>query len=155
MRLEPVTSAHYPRLYQILLKAEPWNACSFEVFEAIAVNRSGFSIVSNTGDLVGCVSFSDFAPGLNIVVHCFVEERHRSRWVSRQALKEIAAYIFGHLGLHRMSGYSITGISDKAGEFLLKLGFMQEGTIRQGRKIDDKFYDIKMYGLLKEECRWR
>ena len=155
MWLDTLKEEHYRTLYEIMLRAEPWNICSFEQFKTIASARSGYVIVTPTGEIVGCISFSDLVPDTNIIIHCFVGEKYRRRWVTRQSLKTIADYVFSTLHLRRMSGYSIEGISDMAGEFLLKLGFQHEGTIRSGQKIGDSFYNVKIYGLLKEECRWR
>ncbi len=155
MWLDTLQKKHYRALYEIMLRAEPWNRCTFEQFEGIASGRSGYVIIAPTGELAGCISFSDLAPDANIIIHCFVDGKYRRRWATRQSLKTIAEYVFNTLNLCRISGYSIEGISDIAGKFLLKLGFQHEGTIRRGRRIGDSFYNVKIYGLLKEECKWR
>ena len=70
--------------------------------------------------------------------------------------KDVFDYPFEILGLRRVSSYSIEGVTDKAGRFLEGLGFKQEGVIRnRARKPDGSYADIKIYGLLREEARWK
>ena len=40
-------------------------------------------------------------------------------------------------------------------ERLLKgVGFTKEGVVRKVMKIDNKFVDGAIYGILKEDCKW-
>jgi RimJ/RimL family protein N-acetyltransferase len=40
-------------------------------------------------------------------------------------------------------------------EKLLKgTGFVKEGIVRKAMKVNGKFVDGALYGMLKEECRW-
>lgn len=154
VRLEKIKQEHWRPLYEIVLRAESFNRhMVFEQFATMMQKREGFTIIVDS-DIAGCISFSDFTPETNIIIHCSVDEKFRRRWCTREILHEIAVYVYETLGLHRMSGFSICGVTDEAGEFLLKLGFKVEGIIRKGVKLPAGYYDVKIFGLLKEECKW-
>lgn len=154
VRIEKIKHEHWRHLYEIILRAEPFNGhMVFEQFATMMQKREGFTIFVGS-DIAGCISFSDFVPETNIIIHCTVDASFRRRWCTREILHEIAVYVYETLGLHRMSGFSICGVTDEAGEFLLKLGFQVEGVIRKGVKLLGGYYDVKLFGLMKEECRW-
>lgn len=153
--LEQLAEHHIESLYEIARRSEPsCNCMVYEQFFNMMKSREGFVLrVDNA--VAGCISFSHFTPGLDILIHCTIDERYQRRWCSRPLLKALADYAYGELGVLRVSGYCISGISDKAGEFLRRLGFKHEGTVRNGVKLEDGIFDIKVFGLLKEECTWR
>jgi hypothetical protein len=71
------------------------------------------------------------------------------RWASRRTLKALFSYPFVQLPCTRMTaltGESMTNVRD----FLLRLGFLQEGLVRRGFADDN----CVIYGMLREECRW-
>ena len=155
MRLEVLKDFHYPALLEITKRAEEWHeTMTMEQFKASMEKREGYVLVAKDGSLAGCISFSDYAPEINIIIHCMVEPKYQRRWVSREILKTIANYVYEDLGLHRMTGLCVGIKTDDAGSFLEKLGFKLEGVIRQGVKLPDGMFDLKLYGLLKEECKW-
>lgn len=157
MWLSVLQPQHYKALHEIALRAETSDCpMPYLHFERLMSGRQGYVIVTHNGELAGCVSFDNYTPDLDITIHCFIDPKHHGRWALRRSFyKEIFDYLFGDLGLVRVSGYSVRGISDKAGKFLLGLGFKHEGTIRQRiQKPDGKIYDADMYGLLKDERRW-
>lgn len=155
MRLEVLKDYHYPVLLEIARSAESWHeATTLEQFTATMKLREGFVLVAKDGRLAGCISFSDYAPETNIIIHCTVEPRYQRRWVTREILKSIAKYVYDDLGLPRMSGLCVGNKTDEAGSFLEKLGFKLEGIIRKGVKLPDGYFDLKLYGMLKEECKW-
>ena len=43
----------------------------------------------------------------------------------------------------------------KRNERLLKgTGFVKEGIVRKAMKVDGKYIDGALYGMLREECKW-
>ena len=155
MWLDTLQEKHYRALYEITRRVEPYNAAMlYEQFSLVMSRREGFVVVALSGELAGCISFSDYVPGGNIVIHCTIDEKYQRRWCTKKILREVYSYIFGILDLPRVSGFCIVGVSDKAGEFHLALGGKYEGTIRKGALLPDGLYDVNLYGMLKEECRW-
>ena len=155
MWLDALHPKHHGALYKIAVEAEPYGSDITEAqFRAVMGTREGYVVVGRDGKLVGCISFSDFAPGIDIVLHCMVEDKCRGRWITRKMLKTVFGYLFEDLGLPRVSGFCIPGMSDVAGEALLRLGFKCEGLKRKSARLPDGFHDVKIFGMLKEECRW-
>jgi RimJ/RimL family protein N-acetyltransferase len=71
------------------------------------------------------------------------------RWCSRTALHAIFWYPFEQLKYQR-----ITAVTESTNQpvmaFLCKLGFSQEGVLRQRFTTGDAV----IYGMLRDECRW-
>ena len=155
MWLDVLHEKHYKALYGFTREAEAYDKnCPYEQFAAQLKKREGFVVVAKNGELAGCVTFSDYVPGVNIMIHCTVADKYQKRWVTRGILKRVSEYVYDELGLGRMTGFCVPGKSDKAGAFLLSLGFKHEGTIRQGVKLPDGFFDLELFGMLRSECRW-
>ena len=156
MWIDKLNKKHYEALFEIVRRAEPYmKNLMFEQFVQTMDTRVGYVVVRNDGKLAGSINFSDYVPGQNIIVHCFVDPAHHKRWRSKKLLRIGFDYVFNRLDLPRLSGFCIPGVSDKAGKFLLSLGFRHEGLVRKGALLPDGLhYDVKLFGMLKEECRW-
>lgn len=157
MRLEVMESKHYKALYEIQQRAKPnrFNA-GYDEFVSLMEERQGYVVVANDGRLAGYICFSDYDPGLNILIHCTIDPEFQGRWaIKRDMYRDVFSYPFVTLDLPRVSSYSIEGVTDKAGRFLEGLGFKLEGIIRNGAKGQDgALCNVRLYGLLKEEARW-
>lgn len=71
------------------------------------------------------------------------------KWASRRMLNAIFVYPFVQLECKRLTactGKSMTHVR----QFLERLGFVEEGVVRNGFADDD----CVIYGMLKEECKW-
>ena len=155
MWLDTLQTKHHKVLYEIAMTSEPYDSNMTEVaFCSTMATREGFVVVDKDGQIVGCISFSDFTPGIDILVHCTVRAEKQGRWVTRKMLREVFGYVFYSLDLPRVSGFCVPGKSDVAGDFLLQLGFKLEGIRRQTVKLPDGLHDVKLFGMLRDECRW-
>jgi RimJ/RimL family protein N-acetyltransferase len=152
--LEKMTPKHHAVLYEIAMRAEPFRSnMTLMEFQSVMNAREGF-VLTRSGEIIGLVSYSDYVPKIDITIHCFVEPKHQRRWVNRPGLKITYDYPFTELGLPRVSSYSVIGLSDIAGQFLLAMGFKEEGCKRRSYLLEGQYYDVKHYGMLKEECPW-
>ncbi len=156
MWIYKLQTEHYPVLYKVARETESafMSQRTIEQFTAQMRSREGYVIVNRAGAIVGCISFSDFVAGMDILIHCSVLDKYQRRWCTKSILTAVFKYVFETLSLPRLSGICIPGMSDTAGEFLLRMGFKFEGLKRQCVKLPDGMYDLKMFGMLKEECRW-
>jgi RimJ/RimL family protein N-acetyltransferase len=154
MRIVPLDKRHYTALHEIVKASEPWPSVGLEEFRTILDGRLGYTILNGKGEIIGTVNFSEHVPKCNALIHCYVLPRYQRRWCTRAILAEIGDYAFNVLKLKRISGISIIGKTDDAGKFLEALGFKKEGIIRQGFMFPDKCLDVKLYGMLRNECRW-
>ncbi len=71
------------------------------------------------------------------------------KWCNRATLRLIFRYVFEQAGCRRLTA-TTEAKNQSARTFLCKLGFREEGVIRQGFPNDDAV----VYGMLKGECRW-
>ena len=154
VRLERLSSEHFRELYLISKEVESRDI-SFEEFKMIMGSREGYTLVDDSGEIAGCVSFSNYVPDVDVMVHIFVSKKFQKRWVSRAVLREIARYVFDYLSLMRLSAFVIAdGGNNYRERFLEKLGFKKEGYLRKAYKRHDRYFDIKLYGMLREDCKW-
>jgi len=80
----------------------------------------------------------------------WIDKRYRNKGYATESVKAIIKYGFSKLGLNRIQGMHFTN-NPASGRVLEKAGMLYEGTLRQYVGMDDKFYDCKMYSILKLE----
>lgn len=80
-------------------------------------------------------------------------ELNRSFWrqgIMAEAMAGIITYAFTELGLHRIEAVVDDG-NERSKGLLRKLGFTQEGTLRQRFYFRNRFWDEHYFGLLRDE----
>jgi len=82
----------------------------------------------------------------------FIHPDYQKKQFGTKILKALMRHAFDHLNLHRLEAEVIQ--YNFAGRKLIeKLGFVQEGCLREARFFDGKYYDIFRYGLLRSEYK--
>ena len=99
------------------------------------------------GELIAGVMYNMYS-GASISMHIAAQEG--KRWMTKSYLYTCFAYPYVQLGCHRVTGLARAD-NHRATQFIERLGFQQEGLVRMGNKDGT---DIKLYGMLKHECRW-
>lgn len=66
------------------------------------------------------------------------------------ALKVLLRFVFYQLNLHKIS-LQVLSFNERAQKVYKRLGFIEEGRLRQERYVDGTYYDLLVMGLLKEE----
>lgn len=110
---------------------------SFKDMAAIGVERRG--------QLIGGVVFHEYR-GNDIQMSCAATDKS---WLSEGVLRALFAYPFITLKCDRVSAFTPKG-STHTRQFLIRLGFIEEGNMRRGFQHDDCI----IYGMLEEECKW-
>lgn len=97
--------------------------------------------------------------------HSWVRECHRAElgyelaspyWrqgLMAEALRAIIPYGFRGMGLNRIEALVLPENAASAG-LLLRLGFQEEGLLRQYGYWKGAFHDLRLFSLLKQECRF-
>lgn len=111
-------------------------------------------VVLDGEKVVAAVYVDQYLPRCNIILHCVSDPEYRTKWVNRRLLKDVFNFTYNTLGLERVSGYVVSGMTDDVGKSLVHLGFTKEGTNRKAAFIKGEHRDVEIYGMLKEECRW-
>jgi RimJ/RimL family protein N-acetyltransferase len=80
------------------------------------------------------------------------EPEFQSRGYGAEAMKLLCDYGFNRLGLRRI-GLRVYEYNRRAIRCYEKVGFREEGRLREARFIDGQFCDVVMMGLLEREFR--
>jgi len=72
------------------------------------------------------------------------------KWATLGSLRTVFAYPFQELGVHRVTAATREN-NAKARSMLARLGYKQEGELRQYYETGES--DI-IYGMTRDECRW-
>lgn len=151
--IKPLARQDYRKIFNLSKKVEPFADHNFfDEFCDEIDRRRGFTIWKD-GNLLGMVSFSDYIAGNLVAIH-FLHDSGKPGSLTREVLRMAFTFPFCDLCLPRVMSYSIVGVTDKAGDFLLRLGFRHEGTLKEALQLPDIRADLSIYGILKNECRW-
>ena len=156
IRLEKLQREHWPELYEIVLRNEPFAGDlvpTFSHFKAALAGYEGFAMFDGE-TLAGAITFSNFVPLVDICLNVVVDARVRSRWATRSVLGGFCKYVFVDLDLPRMSSYAVQELTPEAANALCKGGFKIEGVKRRAARFPDGYHDLLIFGMLREECRW-
>lgn len=155
VRLAPTLPEDHRELFRILLIAEPYHEpdMTMEHFKMVTNRRTAWTVRSEDR-IIGCVSYGEYMPGVDITLHVYIDPEFHGRWMSRSVLRTGFRFPFISLDLPRVSGFCLVGLSDHAGNSLERLGFAPEGVRRKACMVMNKLWDVKLFGMLREECRW-
>lgn len=99
---------------------------------------------------IGFVQFELRAINKNAYITYYIKKEHRNKGFGKAVVKKAIEFAFEELNLNRITAevYEYNNFSIK---LLKKLGFVEEGRIRFGKYHKSDFWDIIIYGMLKEE----
>lgn len=155
MRLRVLDEADFPALNSARsLAGGPGPPLSLADFTAAYRDSFAWAVLNKDGNPVGCVGFTHVDPGHQAVLHAFVLPEYQGHWLSRPVIQRVMDSAFNGLGVRRLSSFAIVGQTDTAGETLARLGFRVEGVMREAYMTESGNADVKLYGMLRNECRW-
>jgi len=102
-------------------------------------------------EFVGVLYLTDIEPEVDAKVHyVFFDGRHRGRI---DLVRAMIVYVMVRYNFHRLTAE--TPLFYKPSAFLLaeSIGFVKEGRKRLARKFDGKWFDVNVYGILREEAQ--
>lgn len=120
-----------------------------------AVIRQGPSGIEPVGlfwvvdDFVGVFYLTHIVPGQDADVHySFFDRRHKGR---HNLVKAMLRYAFHRYGFARLSAQVPVYATEQAFKFASALGFKDEGKKRRAVFYKGKWFDLVMFGILREE----
>ena len=122
-------------------------------YKSIAASRTNlvFAIcLASDGTHIGNLSLFDVNyMHRNAGVTVFIaDERHRSSGLGVEAVSLACEYAFDYLNMHKLHAKTDNPV---AGKLYLKLGFVQEGLLRQQSFYSGRYIDKVLYGVLRDE----
>jgi RimJ/RimL family protein N-acetyltransferase len=82
----------------------------------------------------------------------FIGERHRSAGIGTKVLRQMISIAFGELDFVRLEA-EIYAYNEPSLILAAKLGFVKEGQLRKAKYLNGQYYDILVFGLLREEYK--
>jgi ribosomal-protein-serine acetyltransferase len=110
------------------------------------------AIVVN-GHIAGSVGFAIIEPHTQVgIVGYWLAKEHEGRGLVTRAVSALAEHGFGELGLHRIEIRAATD-NTRSRAIPERLGFTQEGVLREAELVGDQRQDLAVYGLLAGDPR--
>ena len=100
------------------------------------------------GRIAGCAGFAIIDPHARMgMIGYWLAREHEGRGMITRAVRALVEHGFGELGLHRAE---IRVATDNARSRAVpeRLGFTQEGILREADNVGDRYVDLVVYGLL-------
>lgn len=126
----------------------------FKKFAEIFLTQVGNSVTLNglfwvIDDFVGVYYLTHIVPELDAQVHySFFDGRQNGR---EELTKEMLSYVFNRYNFHRLTARIPCFAHDTTFRFVERVGFKYEGTTREGAFYKNQRFNVKQFGLLKEE----
>lgn len=144
-----------PSLHEIVVANDPFSEdMTLEQLKVYLLRADGFTIWVD-GVLAGAILGMDFVPRFSMSIHIFVDESFHGEWATRKALRELFAFAFVELGLHRVTSVGIPFKTWTAIKMLRRLGFRECGWEQEALKTScGELCDIIRFELLDRNCKW-
>jgi ribosomal-protein-serine acetyltransferase len=107
------------------------------------------------GRIVGALGF----PGVDWVARStsigyWLDQAHQGRGLMTSAVRALIDHAFGEWELHRVEIRAAAG-NLKSRAIPERLGFEQEGVLREAERVGDRYQDLVVYGMLAPTWRAR
>jgi [ribosomal protein S5]-alanine N-acetyltransferase len=107
-------------------------------------------VVDQNADLAGFVKLFDIQYRSKAEIGYWLAEPLWGKGLMPEAIEAVVTFAFDQLGLHRI--YATTHVDNRASQRVLeKVGFKKEGVLRMHGRLQGKWADSVMYGLLNTD----
>ena len=115
--------------------------------------RQSFAVVAADGSLVGYAGLHDIDHEHGLAeISFWTDPACQGRGFAAQAAQLLLDHAFGGLGLNRVQAFHMTR-NPASGRLLARLGFSEEGVMRQRVRKWDRFEDVVIWALLADDPR--
>lgn len=168
LTLEPLDEKHAPELYELAAKNSshlkkwlPWvnNMQGIEfiedfIRESVKKNKDGSEypfIIIKDGKMLGRIGLHKI-DGQNKIAEIgyWVAQDIQGKGIVTASCKSLINHSFHQLQFNRIE-IKCAAENYKSQKIPERLGFTFEGIIRQGEWIDNRFVDLKLYSLLRQD----
>jgi RimJ/RimL family protein N-acetyltransferase len=136
----PYTSIEQPRAYLGRLAGQRARG---EQLDLLVVHRE-----HGPAGITGLSEFSE--RDRRCVVGTWLGRRFWETGANRESKALVAHLVFAVMGLHRLGAYSNPD-NARSSKALLAIGFRHEGVLRRFHRHDDRYLDVNVFGLLRDE----
>jgi ribosomal-protein-serine acetyltransferase len=116
-----------------------------------AENKSLNTVVLFNGEIVGVAGFNSINwSNKTAYIGYWIGEEYQGKGSITKVAKDLTNYAFNHLNLNKVEIRAAVG-NKKSRSIPERLGFINEGTIRQSEWLYDHYVDTVVYGILNQE----
>jgi ribosomal-protein-serine acetyltransferase len=119
--------------------------------EQFAANEGFSAGLYYKGELAGAIGYHKFDwQNRKAEIGYWISARFQGKGIITRAARAMVDHTFNELGLNRVEIRCAEG-NRKSRAIAERLGFRQEGVLRESMLLYDRYLDIVIYGMLKEE----
>ncbi len=108
-------------------------------------------VEKESNELIGNINFHHYNEvHNNIKLGYFILDNYRNKGYATESVLKVINFAFKKLKVHRISASAIS-TNEASNRVLIKSGFLLEGTKKEYSRIDGKYYDGNIYGLINSE----
>lgn len=109
------------------------------------------SAIVEDGRIVGTLGLNDIdAANSSAEIGYWIAEEVQGRGIVTRSVAAVVEHAFGRLKLNRLEIHAGVG-NERSRAVPQRLGFTQEGVLRQAERVGDRFVDHVVYGMLASE----
>lgn len=127
----------------------------FKLFLELFLRQDSKGNVESNGlfwvvdDFVGLFYMTDIRPGVDAIVHyTFFDRRHRGR---KDLVRAMIKHVFERYQFRRLSVEVAMYATPSVFNFVESVGFKNEGRKRKAVRYDNDWFDLKLFGILRED----
>lgn len=125
----------------------------FAKFAEMLISRDGDTLTANglfwrIDDFVGIFYMTEIKAHDAQIHYSFFDRRH---WGRQHITRKMIKFVFDKYQFRRLSA-EIPCFSNGTFEFVKQVGLKQEGRKRKAALLDNEWFDVNCYGILKEEA---
>ncbi len=129
--------------------AEEWISTHQDAFDK--AQEVNFAItLKPCGTLIGAIGFRDIVKGHQAELGYWIGKPYWNQGYCTEAARAVMQYAFDEYDLIRVHAVFFSR-NPASGRVMQKLGMTHEGTRRQHVKKWDKYEDLELYGILRDE----
>jgi RimJ/RimL family protein N-acetyltransferase len=123
-----------------------------EFFEEVVSDEESVNLaICNNEDIVGLVSLEEYSKDLRVAeIGIWVDPEFHRNGYSSEAAELIIEYGFNELNYHKITARAHSE-NQGSNKIWHKLGFEQEGELREQAFRESEFCDINLYAILRRE----
>jgi ribosomal-protein-serine acetyltransferase len=114
--------------------------------------NDGFQAALQVQDqIVGVAGFHNVNwPHRSTSIGYWLSEQHQGRGLMTRAVRALVDHAFGDWDLHRVEIRAATE-NRRSRAIPERLGFREEGVVREAERVGERYHDLAVYGLLAQE----
>jgi ribosomal-protein-serine acetyltransferase len=119
--------------------------------EQFARNEGWHAVLWHNGGVAGAVGFKPVEwSSMRVEIGYWLAEQYQGRGLVTSAVRTAVDYAFSEWRLHRVE-IRCAVENHRSAAVPLRLGFTEEGVLRQAFRVRDEYQDLRMFGMVRDQ----